>query len=565
MKRIFLFLIAIVSLSKVLAQDFTVRTYSVEIDIQEAGYFDVVERYDLNFELPKHGIYRTIQTNYDLIDADGKTGKRRIKIRNIKVPGYKFEAPFDFVQKLSDKIEIKIGDPDKTLIGPQHYEISYRVYNAFLYSDSQVQFYWNIKPDDWQADFHKINFKIKVPDDIGLNNENCFVYSGNTGTTTTSTDFKIRYSQGAVEGQSIDGFVSRQGQNVTVLIKLPANAIQENTPLWPFWDAYGWLFLVGGLITGFVWLWRKYGRDERVIRTTSYYPPKDMDPPMAGFLIDDRADNVDLISLLPYWGSRGYIRIEEVPKTGLFGKKDTKLIRVKPLSGEEPEYEKMLFNGLFGSAVDSDTAEVLVSSLKDTFYATMAEARSALKKGAQPYYEAESKKIQGITWVVLVLLAILLSFIGLVYWGLLAAITLGITCVILMIFNVYMVKKNSSGNQMLSELKGFRKFIKVAEENKLKMLLQDDPGYFENTMGFALAFGMFEKWAKKFEALHLPPPQWYSSPSYNTLTMHNFSKSFSSSMAMARSNMVSTPSSSGGSSGGGSSGGGFGGGGGGSW
>ena len=117
---------------------------------------------------------------------------------------------------------------------------------------------------------------------------------------------------------------------------------------------------------------------------------------------------------------------------------------------------------------------------------------------------------------------------------------------------------------MLSELKGFRQFIKVAEENKLKMLIKDDPGYFENTMGYALAFGMFDKWARKFEALHVPPPQWYTSPSHNVLSMHNFSKSFSSSMAMAKSNMVSSPSSSG-SSGGGSSGGGFGGGGGGSW
>ncbi|MCJ7466589.1 MAG: DUF2207 domain-containing protein [Maribacter sp.] len=565
MKKIFLFLFTMLPLGKVFPQDFTVRAYSVEINIQAAGYFDVVEKYDLNFEIPKYGIYRTIQTNYDLVDANGNAQKRRIKIRNIKVPGYKFEAPFDFAQKLSDKIEIKIGDANKTLVGPQHYEISYRVYNAFLFSDSQTQFYWNIKPEDWQADFHKINFKVIVPDHITLNSENCFVYSGNTGMNSTSQDFKIRYSQGAIEGQSIDAFVSHQGQNVTVLIKMPASAIQEITPLWPFWDAYGWLFFVGALITAFLWVWRKYGRDERVVRTTSYYPPEGIDPPMAGFLIDDRADNVDLISLLPYWGSKGYLRIEEVPKNGLFGKKDTKLIRLKPLSDEVPVYEKMLFNGLFGSAADSDAAEVLVSSLKDTFYATMAEARSALKKGAQPYYEAESKKIQGITWVVLVLLTILLTFVGLVFWGLLAAITLGITCVVLMIFNVYMVKKNRSGNQMLSELKGFRKFIKVAEENKLKMLLQDDPGYFENTMGFALAFGMFDKWAKKFEALHLPPPQWYSSPSYNTLTMHNFSKSFSSSMAMAKSNMVSTPSSSGGSSGGGSSGGGFGGGGGGSW
>ncbi|MAB58187.1 MAG: hypothetical protein CL524_11635, partial [Aequorivita sp.] len=77
------------------------------------------------------------------------------------------------------------------------------------------------------------------------------------------------------------------------------------------------------------------------------------------------------------------------------------------------------------------------------------------------------------------------------------------------------------------------------------------------------AFGLFESWAKKFEALNLQPPSWYTS-STGAFTMHNFSRSFSDSISTAQSTMVSSPSSSS-SGGGGSSGGGFGGGGGGSW
>ena len=565
MKKVFLVLFMILPICNGYAQDFTVLNYSVEIFIHQEGYFDVVENYDLNFETNKHGIYRTIQTNYDLIDPEGNAQKRRIKIRKIKVPDYKFDAPFDFVQKLSDQIDIKIGDEDITLIGPQHYQINYRVYDAFLFTDSQIRFYWNIKPGNWQANFHQITFRVHVPDEIGLSKENCFVYSGFSGTTTASGDFKVQFDNGIMEGSSIENFVSHPGESVTVLINLPANAVKEIKPLWPFWNEYGWLFLVGVLIAAFYLVWKKFGKDDRVVRTTSYYPPEDMDPAMAGFLIDDKGDTADLISLLPYWGSQGYLRIEELPKKGLFGKKDTKLIRIKPLPNEAVDYELKIYNGLFGNDQGKDAAEVLISSLKDTFYTTMSEAGSALKKRAQPYYVAESKRIQGITYAVLIVLAIVLSLIGLVYWGPLAAVVLAITCVLLIILNVYMVKKNNRGNRMLSELKGFKQFIKVAEENKLKILIKDDPGYFENTMGYALAFGMFDKWAKKFESLHLPPPQWYSSPLYNTSSMHNFSKSFSNSMAMAKSTMVSTPSSSGGSSGGGSSGGGFGGGGGGSW
>lgn len=564
MKKTLLVLFAILPVYFGIAQDFSVRNYTVEIYLHEEGYFDVVENYDVNFDTYKHGIYRTIQTNYNFIDSAGIAGKRRIKIRDIKVPHYKFDAPFDFVQNMSDKIDIKIGDEDITLIGPRHYEIRYRVYDAFLFEASQIRFYWNIKPDGWQADFHKISFKVHVPEQVQLSAENSHVYSGYTGTTTDSKDFRLQYEPGILTASSLDNYISHPGQSVTVLINLPVGSIKEIKSFWPFWSKYGWLFFIGGLLSTFYLVWRKFGKDDRVVRTTSYYPPENMDPALAGFLIDDRADNSDLISLIPYWGSKGHLRIEEIPKKGLFGKKDTKLIRLKPLPSSVPKYEETIFNGLFGIDLDAESAEVLISSLKNTFYTTMARSRSILKKNAQPYYEAVSKRIQGITLGVLIALAILLSMIGLFFWGLLAAIAILITCGILAALNNYMVKKNSSGNKVLSELKGFRQFIKVAEEKKLKMLLKEDPSYFENTMGYALAFGMFDKWAKKFDALNIPPPQWYTTTSHNTLSMHNFSRSFSNSMASAKSNMVSSPSSSG-SSGGGSSGGGFGGGGGGSW
>lgn len=576
------------------AQDFTVNNYTVDIHINQKGYFDVVENYDLNFNTHKHGIYRTIQTNYDLINSEGIKEKRKIKISNVKVPNYKFDAPFDFVQKLDDKIDIKIGDKDITLIGPQHYEIKYRVTNAFLFEDLLIKFYWNIKPQDWQADFHKISFKVHVPENVEISNANSFVYSGNRGIDSVSDDIKVQYGSGVFEGSSIDNFVSHPGQSVTVLINLPANSIKEIKPLWPFWNEYGWLFFIGALISTFYVVWRKYGKDEKVVSTTSYYPPENMDPAMAGFLINDKDDSSDLISLIPHWGSKGLLKIEEIPKKGLFGQADTKLIQLKPLPSTAPEYEQEIFNGLFESAnnanvvdgfqvdigekatefvnqilgkdkIDLKPGEVLVSSLKNSFYTKMNSALSTLKEKAQPYYEAKSKKVQGITWGVLIALAILLTLIGLFFWGPLAAVSIAITCVILILLNIYMIKKNAKGNQVLSELKGFKQFIKVAEENKLKMLLKDDPGYFENTMGYALAFGLFEKWAKKFDALNLPPPNWYTSASHNSLSMHNFSKSFASSMSGVKSNMVSSPSSSGSSSGGGSSGGGFGGGGGGSW
>ena len=148
------------------------------------------------------------------------------------------------------------------------------------------------------------------------------------------------------------------------------------------------------------------------------------------------------------------------------------------------------------------------------------------------------------------------------HWGGIALFSgLGF-CVLLLILNQYMIRKNPKGIRLYSELKGFRAFIKTAETNRLKMLLAESPDYFESTMAYALAFGYLEKWADKFDTLDVTPPNWYhTTGGYHS--MHHFSRSFSDTMRATSTTLVSSPSSS--SSGGGSSGGGFGGGGGGSW
>lgn len=546
-----------------LAQGFEVDRAKVDVYISADGYFDVVENYDLTFTEQKHGIYRNIQIKYDLLTAEGNKETRRIKIRKVKVPGYKFDADPDFVQNLSDNLEIKIGDKNVTLIGPQHYEIKYRVYDAFLFEDSQIQFYWDIKPNGWNANFHQLEFTIHPPENLDLSLDDFFVYSGVTGNASESEEFDVEYSDGVFKGESRPGFQSGLGENVTVLLKLPVGSIKEIKPWWPFWTHYGWTFILGALLIAFYWIWKKYGKDDRVVAGISYFPPSGVDPAMAGFLIDNRADTPDLISLIPCWGSRGIIKMEQIAKSGFFGKEDTRLFRLRPLPGDSPDYEEEIFNGLFGNDESLGEKQILISDLKDTFYTTMASAKGKLEAKAQVYYDPKARRIKTQTTVGVLLVGVALFFLFLFTWGLLAALAVIPVTIFLLIMTPHLVKRNSKGNEVLSELKGFKQFIKVAEENKLKMLLHDSPNYFETTMAYALAFGLFDQWAKKFEALNLQPPSWYSSTA-GVMTMNSFSNSFASSMSSAQSTMVSSPSSSS-SGGGGSAGGGFGGGGGGSW
>ena len=539
-------------------QDFVVNRYAVAIDLNQAGYFDVVETYDINFLTDRHGIYRDILTSYTLQTEEGTTEKRQIEISDIEVPGHRFEASGKFLQKINGQAQIKIGDPDQTVIGPVQYEIRYRVGNAFLFEQQATRFYWNLKPPDWLAPFREISFSVSLPPGVQADPGQVFLYAGPVGTSSPSSDFEWQIAGGRISGRSKTGVVSNPGEAVTLLVNLPRGSIIEQKPFWPFWSDYGWTLILAVIAGLFYRLFHKYGKDDPAPTVISYFPPEKLDPAMVGFLIDDKDDTTDLVSLLPYWGNQGLIEMEEIDKKGWFAKDDTSIRKLADLPADAPEYQKTVFNGLFPAG----ESEVLVSSLKDKFYTTMNQARKDLKEAAQTYYDPKARRVYGYTAAGLVVLLLIVLPTFFYFWGLGAALSgLGL-CILLLILNGYMIKKNPSGTRLLSELKGFKAFIKTAEENRLKMLLAESPNYFESTMAYALAFGYLEKWADKFEKLNVPPPKWYHTAA-GYQSMHHFSRSFSSTMRTTSSTLVSSPSKS--SSGGGSSGGGFGGGGGGSW
>lgn len=546
------------------AQGFQVTDFSTEIYLSREGYFDVTEHYDITFTEPKHGILRDILTRYEFQDADGTVSKRDIIISDISVPGSTFKTNSKWSQRSEKKVSMRIGDKDKLVVGKQHYEIRYRVKNAFIFTDSLVQFYWNIKGAEWLAIFEKIRFKIHAPEGALLSPLNCFVYAGNTGNSENSEKFDLSFSGNTVSGISKESFKSYYGRQVTVLVKLPAGMIEKVDFTPPLWQRYLWVLILLGIFIFSRFLYAVTGYKKKVIEVTSYYPPKGIDPAMAGFLIDDQAQNRDIISLLPEWGNEGLISMEAIiPKEKLL-QEDLKLIKRKELPEPSPEYKRLIFDRLFNAG-----DEVKMSSLRNHFSTTIFNARISLMKAAKGvYYAPRSPLLRFWGWLLL-LWAIAGSIIFVQQFSVLSAVINAFFSVILGAA-MFKRKKNPAGNEVLGELRGFRKFIELADVDRIKALLRDDPFYFEKTMSYAVAFGMLDKWAAKFEGLSANPPGWYNAGSGNSnFTMNTFGKAFSGSMVAASSALVSMPASSSSgshsSSGGGSSGGGFGGGGGSSW
>ncbi len=379
------------------AQGFTVNNLTADIYLSSEGYFDVVENYDIEFTEAKHGLFRDIITKFDFEDENGKVSKREIYISNIEVPGEKFKTNEIFGKSYGDKLNVRIGDKNTLVSGNKHYEIKYRVENALIFTDDLVQLYWNIKPSDWPTIFNKINFTIHTPEGALLSPENCFVYTGFTGDTELSTEFEYDYSGNNFSGKSKENLISSFGQNVTILVKLPKTLVQEVDFTPPLWKRYGWLGLLGVGFLAMVLFVRNRLHADKVIVVTSYYPPQKMDPAMAGYLIDNTADRRDITSLLPYWATKGIIRMEETTNGKNALNRNLNFIKLKDLPTDSVDYELSLFNKIF-----TGKEEVLASSIQGG----IGEPLRLLSKKSDQYYKQSKAKLNkwklivlGVSWL----------------------------------------------------------------------------------------------------------------------------------------------------------------------
>src|SRR5690606_21192748 len=57
-----------------------------------------------------------------------------------------------------------------------------------------------------------------------------------------------------------------------------------------------------------------------------------------------------------------------------------------------------------------------------------------------------------------------------------------------------LLTKNKKGKSVMPELLGFYQFVKMAETDRIRTLLQEDPLYFEKTMPYAVAFNLLKEW-----------------------------------------------------------------------
>ena len=352
--------------------DYVIDKYDINIIVNENNTFDVTETIDTYFNVPKHGIFRTIPLKNTIKRLDGTTSTNRTQI-NVSVNAE------NSTSKEEGNYQIKIGSDSETLTGEKEYIIKY-TYN--LGKDPVKDYdelYYNIIGNEWDTVIGNITFSITMPK--SFDSSKLGFSAGRVGSTDSS---KIKYS---VSGNTITGSYNGilwENEALTVRCELPEgyfvgagldiNLLNYIVYLFPI------IFLIIAIL-----LWYKFGRDDQVIETVEFYPPEGFNSLEVGFLYKGEAVNQDVTSLLIYLANKGYIKIVETEEKSLFSKaKGFKIIKLKDYDGDNVN-ERLFLNGLFAmrrlntsSAENSinqnttPTLEVTSAELYDKFYITMS-------------------------------------------------------------------------------------------------------------------------------------------------------------------------------------------------
>jgi len=393
--------------------EYAITKYKIDIIVNENNTFLITEYIEVNFSVYKHGIFRQIPLRNEIVREDGSRARNRAKITNIKV-----SERADIYNESGYKM-IKIGDPNKTLIGPMSYTISY-LYNIGKDRGKGFdEFYFNIIGTEWDTTISQIEFTITMPKEfdtskIGFSH-------GRYGSIDSSN---VTYTvDGNVISGTFDGILEAY-EALTIRIELE-DGYFVGAGLGTEWLLYLMYIIPVILVIISFRFWYLYGRDEKPVVTVEFYPPEGMNSADVGFLYKGEASKRDVISLLIYLANNGYIKIVEKDVKMIFStKKSFEIQKLKEYDGNDTE-ERSFMTGLFkkkksgwiwrtppikmpvGEIEEEDVeplATVTAADLQDSFYITLNKILNSLNKKENKIRVFTKESIHKPIWIMLMVL-----------------------------------------------------------------------------------------------------------------------------------------------------------------
>ncbi|HVM55417.1 MAG TPA: DUF2207 domain-containing protein, partial [Acidimicrobiales bacterium] len=514
-----------------------INRYDVVTTIEPDGDLLIVETivYDFGGN-QRRGIFRDIPTRlrYD------NTHDRVYRLRDVAVSSPTAPAQVQREDGPGGTTRLRIGDPDRFITGPHEYRIAYRIEGGLNGFEGHVELYWNAIGADWAAPIADASVTVHAPATIRA--VACFTGPQGSSLPCESSGHEGRTATFAQR-------VLAPYEALTFVVALPLGSVTSTEPIleerWSAARAFSatpaTLGLAGGLlglvIAGVGVLAWKVGRDRQAVGSAvdvafaqrdddhervplfgrddhpvQVEPPDGLRPGQVGTLIDERANPLDVTATIIDLAVRGYLRIEEIPKSGWFSKADWRLVRLKKPDDALLKYERLLLNGLFQGRGD----EVELSDLKEKFAKRLAKVQAALYEDAlDRHWFRHSPQTTRAQWIGI---GIAVAVVGVGLTVLAAATTtLGLVPIPIVIGGVLLIAlsgrmpyRTAAGTGALVRTLGFKRFIDDSERDRARFAEQQH--LFSEYLPYAVVFGATEKWAKAFAGLDGALPDqssWY--------------------------------------------------------
>ncbi|MDD4409310.1 MAG: DUF2207 domain-containing protein [Candidatus Pacebacteria bacterium] len=562
-KSIFAVLALLLSFSFSYAE--TIKDYDVDIKINSDSTVDIKENILYDFEsASRHGIFRNLPYSYQ-----NEKGHFNLKYQDISVVDESGKEYTYEVSIGSDNYEIKIGDPDVLVTGEKDYVIKYKVERAMNYFEDHDELYWNAIGTDWEVPIKNASISVEGKD---INQHDCYYGYAESKNNCTFSEQDGRLIA------NIDELTPSQG--VTIALGMPKGIIYEPTKeerMMQFIED-NWYFPIPFLIFIFFFFrWYRYGRDPKGknVIIPQYSPLDGISPLESKTITTESVDLTNIGAEIIQLAIKGYLKIEKVTeKVLLFDNDGYKFIKLKESDDGLTKYQSGMIKALFDQGRNEITTFEIKKMAQEIGNSYSTNLRGFLtsegpniiydrltKEGYFPNNPSDVKVVNGLISACMFLpMFIIPMILGFAIPGLIGLfLFFGV-----LTFSLLMPKKTIKGVEAKEYLEGLKKYISVAEIERIKFhnAPEKSPEHFEELLPYAIIFGLEKEWAKKFESLTYQP-NWYvgqSGMAFNSAVIasdiSNIGNSVSTTMASSGAS---------GLGGAGGVGGGGGGGGGGSW
>ena len=500
------------------AKDYEYTNLGITADILEDWTINVIEDFTANFFVNKHWIIRDIPLNYSVWWKDF-----HIEISNIYVQWKTFKT-----SKNNWNIEIKIWDADKTVIWSQDYPISYSTYGLIRNFSWMwyAELYWNLVGYQFDTNINNVRAELILPKTYTwFTKDDFLITTDGRSKTIDGFEWSVDWSRWDRIIITYDKWLSAYHW-ITLAIKFPNNYFQFNHKkqvnlsgqsksldkseikfLIIFWVII--LTIIIAFITtiinftkNIITKWKlkskqrklKENFDKKYPVIVQYTPPPWLNSAEVWLLLNHCAKTQDILTLIYKWANEKYIQIDN---TGNVIDPEFSLTKLQELPEDYPEYERSLFNDIFSNDEIFPQTVFNVKEGSNDLYYKLESATSELKTFwlemwwfSKDINSNLSKKIwckDGLIFIVgLPMLIIPVCRIIL------------ISLVVLSIFiTVRELQETDKWAKLISHILWYKEFIKACDENKLRLLLKEDPAFFDKTLPYAIVFGLETELIKK--------------------------------------------------------------------